>query len=484
MLFASGVGATRAVIVDGKTFAFKRLLTDVHVGGRWSTVNPRLHYQIASGWAPRLEATDVQTNARIVIKDFAPLGYTASAQTSLFGGDGNQSVDDRIWMLQLRHATRGWEFVIWDKATDKVTGHIALSEQAGPGHAVDAWGVSPKGTFVTTASERAWTSNGVQVPDRLNVWSLSGQLLRSSPTHIGHMDLCTDTSGNEVLAWIASKYASNDKIAQTWRLDGAAGTSTVDQFLDGTIGWDFHISCASTLRPGYMTVSSYPSDTPQNYNRFPMWNHIFAVRLDGSKNVAVIANAHHSNTADPTNLYERSSFAVPNRDLTAVWFSASWDSSTAPVHSYVARPRAAPPGVTGLTGAYFANRSLTGQPALTRIDGTVDFSWAGAPSTGLPGNQFSVRWTGKIVAPSTGSYTFYTSSDDGVRLWVNNTLVVNNWTDHATAENAGTIALTAGQPVAIRLEYYDNYGNGVSRLSWSGPGIAKQIVPRVQLRPQ
>ena len=76
--------------------------------------------------------------------------------------------------------------------------------------------------------------------------------------------------------------------------------------------------------------------------------------------------------------------------------------------------------------------------------------------------------------PVTGTYTFYTLSDDGVRLWVNGALVVNNWTDHAPTENSGTIALTAGQRYDIRMEYYENGGGAVARLLWSAPASPRR----------
>ena len=83
--------------------------------------------------------------------------------------------------------------------------------------------------------------------------------------------------------------------------------------------------------------------------------------------------------------------------------------------------------------------------------------------------------------PTTGTYIFYTDSDDGVRLWVNGTQVVDNWTDHSRTENSGTVALTAGVRYRIRMEFYENGGDAVARLSWSGPSVAKAVVPRSAL---
>lgn len=95
-----------------------------------------------------------------------------------------------------------------------------------------------------------------------------------------------------------------------------------------------------------------------------------------------------------------------------------------------------------------------------------------------------MRWTGWVHAPVTGVYTFYTTSDDGVRLWVNNQLLINNWTNHGVTENSGIISLTAGKKYDIRLEFYDNTGTAVITLSWLPPGQSKQIIPQARLYPR
>ena len=134
----------------------------------------------------------------------------------------------------------------------------------------------------------------------------------------------------------------------------------------------------------------------------------------------------------------------------------------------------------GLKGEYFDAMNFTG-PMLTRTDATVNFSWAGAPASGMGADTFSVRWTGQIEPRYSERYTFYTTSDDGVRLWVNGQLVIDNWTDHAARENSGSIALTAGQKVSVRMEYYENGYDAVARLAWSSASQAKEIVPQSQL---
>jgi PA14 domain len=85
-----------------------------------------------------------------------------------------------------------------------------------------------------------------------------------------------------------------------------------------------------------------------------------------------------------------------------------------------------------------------------------------------------------VQAPAIGAYTFYVTSDDGGRLWVDNTQITNNWTSHFPVENSGTFSLTAGQFYPIILEQYNGDG-GARMLSWAGPGIAKVKIPQAQL---
>ena len=118
----------------------------------------------------------------------------------------------------------------------------------------------------------------------------------------------------------------------------------------------------------------------------------------------------------------------------------SWSDGGAAIHTistpaaattYTATYRIATGGTgTGLSATYFNNADFTGT-VVSRIDATVDFNWGtGSPASSIAVDTFSARWTGQVEAPVTGAYTFYTVSDDGVRLWVNGQQVVNNWTDH------------------------------------------------------
>jgi len=141
------------------------------------------------------------------------------------------------------------------------------------------------------------------------------------------------------------------------------------------------------------------------------------------------------------------------------------------------------PPSNGVTGEYFAGITLTG-PAHTRTDSSVNFNWGngfGDPNVGA--DLFSVRWTGRITPPFSETYRFFANTDDGVRLWVNNVKLVDNWTDHGPTETSGTVTLTAGVRYDIRMEYYEKGGSALVQLLWSSPSLPKQILPAERLTP-
>ncbi|MGM8227691.1 DUF6701 domain-containing protein [Cellvibrio sp. ARAG 10.3] len=134
--------------------------------------------------------------------------------------------------------------------------------------------------------------------------------------------------------------------------------------------------------------------------------------------------------------------------------------------------------VSGVIGQYFNNTSLSGTAVGSRIDGPINFDWVGGSPgvAGVNADQFSVRWDGLLRITQSGNYRFQTASDDGVRLWVNDVLVINNWTDHSnTTNDSSNVALVAGQTYSIRLEFYENGGQALIRLRWLTPGAGSYV---------
>jgi PA14 domain/Putative Ig domain len=137
---------------------------------------------------------------------------------------------------------------------------------------------------------------------------------------------------------------------------------------------------------------------------------------------------------------------------------------------------------TGLRGDYFYGTSFD-IPVATRVE-AVDFSWAyGPPIPELFYDNFSVRWTGEVIAPATGWYTFKTFSDDGVRLWVRNQLLIDNWTDHGPTLDEGRLWLEEGGRYPITLEYYEATGWSMISLMWDYRGLAPHVIPQAMLSP-
>lgn len=133
---------------------------------------------------------------------------------------------------------------------------------------------------------------------------------------------------------------------------------------------------------------------------------------------------------------------------------------------------------SGLSAHYFPNHTLSGPPVLTRIDRDIDFIWdLSAPFSGVPENRFSARWEGKITPTTSGVITFSAIADDGVRLWVNNQLVFEEWTMHAPKLSSGSIVLEQDRSYPIKIEYYDDWWGAGIRLAWSSATLPEEVIP-------
>jgi hypothetical protein len=116
-------------------------------------------------------------------------------------------------------------------------------------------------------------------------------------------------------------------------------------------------------------------------------------------------------------------------------------------------------------GEYFSNPSLVGGPTLTRYDDKIDFGWgAGSPGGGIPPDNFSARWTRDEWFES-GTYRFSYRSDDGIRIWVGDTLVVDDWRDRQPTLTTADRTISRGT-YRVRVEYYEHTGGATIQLGW------------------
>ena len=113
-----------------------------------------------------------------------------------------------------------------------------------------------------------------------------------------------------------------------------------------------------------------------------------------------------------------------------------------------------PPTVGGWRGEYYNNANLAGSPQLVRDDANIDFDWGyGSPAPSIPVDYFSARWVRSFFLPA-GNYRFYATSDDGVRVWVNGDLLINEWHDATGRTYSAVRQLNAGT-VQVRVEFYE-----------------------------
>jgi hypothetical protein len=131
----------------------------------------------------------------------------------------------------------------------------------------------------------------------------------------------------------------------------------------------------------------------------------------------------------------------------------------------------------GVKAEYFQGLNLTGAPVLTRTEPLVDHDWGGSEVAAGLSDSLSARWTADLKAPFTETCQFITTTDDGVRLWLDGRLLIDNWTNHGSTDDVATAQLVAGQFYRLEMEWYENTGSAVARLSWQSPSIDRQVIP-------
>lgn len=131
-----------------------------------------------------------------------------------------------------------------------------------------------------------------------------------------------------------------------------------------------------------------------------------------------------------------------------------------------------PLGASAWTGEYYNNVDLAGAPALVRDDSKIDFYWPQGVSP-APGwvnpDHYSVRWTRFINFDTSGTWTFTTVNDDGMRVWVNGVIAVDAWYDQGPTTHSGAVNVNSGWR-QVKVEYYNRTQGGTARLSWSRQG--------------
>jgi beta-glucosidase len=158
------------------------------------------------------------------------------------------------------------------------------------------------------------------------------------------------------------------------------------------------------------------------------------------------------------------------------WALCSIESAPIPSSAFFSGANNEKPG---LQGEYFSNQNLTGNPVAVRTDATVNFDFLNQQNalkgTGVGPNDFSVRWTGKLVAPVTGHYQLSFAADDGCRLFLDGKKIIDHWTLASLEEQTAQVDLTKGQSYDLRAEYFQAGGDAAAILKWEVPTEAPFI---------
>jgi hypothetical protein len=135
----------------------------------------------------------------------------------------------------------------------------------------------------------------------------------------------------------------------------------------------------------------------------------------------------------------------------ALNFTVGTPPSSCPTNQYLAE--------------YYNSIGLSGSPTLTRCEPSINYSWgSGGPGNGLANDNFSVRWTGNFNF-NAGTYTFTARSDDGIRVWLDGSLIIDAWKDQSPTTYQATRTLSAGEH-SVWVEYYEKGGGAVAQLGW------------------
>ena len=140
---------------------------------------------------------------------------------------------------------------------------------------------------------------------------------------------------------------------------------------------------------------------------------------------------------------------------------------------------------SGLLGSYYGSISnVPSEPLQQRVDSVIDFVWEDNPNVkGIPKDRFMVVWTGYIEPILSGSYTIKTFTDDGLRLWIKDSLIIDAWKSRRSTQDRAQVALQRGNRYPIILQYFEDLSQAVVQLHWSHQHIPSQIIPTHQLYP-
>ncbi|MCX5852858.1 MAG: BACON domain-containing carbohydrate-binding protein, partial [Deltaproteobacteria bacterium] len=422
--------------------------------GSSGTGNGRVHYKVdpVGGTTPRSGTITINGKVHTIWQTGCTYGINPmSASYTTSGGTGSVAVTSQTgcpWT-----ATESLDWV-------SITSGASGSGNGSVGYTVAAntRSISRSGTITITGGQ-TFTINQAGVPCTYSINPTSASFTAAAGT--GSVAV---TAAASDCAWMAVSNA-----AWITNVTPAGGSG------NGTVNYSVTFNGTGSPRTGTMTIAGKTFTVTQaacTYSINPESASFTAAAATGS--VAVTS---------PTGCTWTATEGLSWVSIT----TGATGSGNGTVNYYVkanpsASPRTGTMTIAGLTftinqaasscpgqfwAEYFANQSLTGLPSLTRCEvSPLTWDWGtGSPGIGIPSDHFSARWSGEFQFGEAGGYTFTSRTDDGVRVWVDDILIIDHWVDQGPTVYQATITLTAGAHTVV-MEYYENLGGAVAQLRW------------------
>ncbi len=314
-------------------------------------------------------------------------------------------------------------------SVSRVSGDSDINVQSGSSLTFTSSNWNTYQTVTLSAAEDADTTNGTAT-------------IRISASGIPNKDITATESDNDALSFVTN----TDSLTVP-----EGGTATLQVKLSAQPASTVYASVSRYSGDSDISVQSGSSLTFTSSN----WNTYQTVTLSA---------AEDADTTNGTATIRISASGIPNKDITATESDNDICIASVPLDHW--------------KGEYFNNKNLSGSPSMVRDDGagTIDFNWGtGSPSSecGLGEDNFSVRWTRDVYLDA-GTYPFTVTSDDGFRLYIDDQLILDKWFDQPPTIYTVNVTLSTGSH-PIKLEYYENGGGAVAKLSWEEVSCIKTV---------
>ncbi len=370
-----------------------------------------------------------------------------------------------------------------------------------PGHRVDDIAVRPPANAWTNIDLTSWVSNWTN-----GTWQNSGLSFDTAGQNAYYRWWSVETLGSQPYVHVtyndlppAATLVGPDDSAQLMTTTPTLSANPVSDPNGDTMKYWFRVSSTTNPESGQIINSGWQTSPTWSVPPGSLINGVtyswYVITWDGNVQNVYQGSAVRKlkvnfrlgdQAASPTDTEGPVKVNLANGNLTTAISSPSFKTLDGDIGlSYSYNSQAQP--TAGLTGRYYAactpDQQIQGRPNpyIQRADSAVNFNWGlGSPGTAIDVDNFCASWDGFISAPRANTYCFGGSSDDGMRIWVNNQLVWDRWTDGGGAtpgSNPPSCTQLWPTTVPIHIEYYEHGGGASLDARVSGPNVPDQTIP-------